>query len=149
MRTDDGLLVVGTDEGLVGPDDIVVKLQAVETGGRWGVAVVSGVPGEGGRTHVHRGEPEGFFLLEGEVELLGATSRTPIRAGVFVLVPPDTEHGIRIVGSGPARWLAIWPAALDGLVEGLLMVEPGDEAGARLVRSGHGITPGRDRRDGS
>ena len=149
MRTDDGLLVVGTDEGLVGPDDIVVKLQATETGGRWGVAVVSGVPGEGGGTHIHRGEPEGFFLLEGEVELLGASSRTPIRAGAFVLVPPDTEHGIRIVGSGPARWLAIWPAALDRLVEDLMKVDPGEEAGARLVRSRHGITPGRDRRDGS
>ena len=147
MRTDDGLLVVGTDEGLVGPNDIVVKLQAAETGGRWGVAVVSGVPGEGGGTHVHRGEPEGFFLLEGEVELLGATSRTPIRAGAFVLVPADTEHGIRIVGSGPARWLAIWPASLDRLVEGLLMIDPGDEAAAALVRSRHGIVPGRDRRD--
>ena len=149
MRTDDGLLVVGADEGLVGPDDIVVKVQAAETGGRWGVAVVSGVPGEGGGTHVHRGEPEGFFLLEGEVELLGATSRTPIRVGAFVLVPPDTEHGLRIVGSGPARWLAIWPAALDGFVEQLVLVDPGDEAGAGIVRSQHGITPGRDRRDGT
>lgn len=149
MRTDDGLLVVGTDEGLVGPDDMVVKLQAAETGGRWGIAVVSGVPGEGGGTHIHQGEPEGFFLLEGEVEFLGATSRTPVQAGAFVLVPPDTEHGIRIVGSGPARWLAIWPAALDGLVEDLLMVDPRDEAGARLARSHHGIVPGRDRRDGS
>ena len=146
MRTDDGLLVVATDEGLAGPDDIVVKLQAADTGGRWGVAVVSGVPGEGGGTHVHRGEPEGFFLLDGEVELLGATSRTPIRAGAFVLVPPDTEHGIQIVGLGPARWLAIWPAALDGLVEDLLAIRPGDEAAADLVRLGHGIVPGRDRR---
>ena len=39
---------------------------------------------------------------------------TPIAAGTFVLVPPDTEHGLRIVGDGPARWLAIWPSALDG-----------------------------------
>lgn len=35
MRTDDGLLVVGADEGLAGPDDIVVKLQASQTGGRY------------------------------------------------------------------------------------------------------------------
>lgn len=149
MRTTDGLLVVGSDEGFLGPDDIVVKLRAAETGGRWGVAVVSGVPGEGGGTHVHRAEPEGFFLLEGEVELLGASSRTSLRAGAFVFVPPDTEHGIRIVGSGPARWLAIWPAALDGLAEDLLAIDPADEAGAQLVRSRHGIVLSRDRRDGS
>jgi len=34
MRTGDGLLIVGAAEGLHGPDDIVVKLQASETGGR-------------------------------------------------------------------------------------------------------------------
>ena len=146
MRTDDGLLVVGPAEGLQGPGDIVVKLQSAETGGRWGVAVVSGVPGEGGRTHVHRGEPEGFFLLEGEVELLGATSRTPIEPGTFVLVPPDTEHGLAIVGDAEARWLAIWPAALDGLVEELIALDGSDTTAATEVRRRHGISPGRDRR---
>ena len=148
MRTDDGLLVVGADEGLAGPDDIVVKLQASQTGGRWGVAVVSGIPGEGGRTHLHRGEPEGFFVLAGEIELLGASSRTPIGPGTFVLVPPDTEHGLRIVGIGEARWLAIWPAALDGFVEELLTFDPDDAAGAADVRRRHAMEPGRDRRDG-
>ena len=146
MRTDDGLLVVGPDDGLSGPNDIVVKLQSTETGGRWGVAVVSGIPGEGGSTHVHRGEPEGFFLLQGEVELLGATSRTPIAAGTFVLVPPDTEHGLAIVGSEEARWLAIWPAALDGLVEELVALDGSDGVTAADVRGRHGIAPGRDRR---
>ena len=149
MRTDDGLLVVGVDEGLAGPNGIVVKLQASQTGGRWGVAVVSGVPGEGGRTHVHRGEPEGFFVLQGEIELLGVSSRTPIGPGTFVLVPPDTEHGLRIVGTGEARWLAIWPAALDGFVEELLTLDPDDATGAADVRRRHGTEPGRDRRDGS
>jgi quercetin dioxygenase-like cupin family protein len=145
VRTEDGLLVVRAEEGLHGPDDIVVKLQASETGGRWGVAVVSGVPGEGGRTHVHRGEPEGFFLLQGEVELLGATSRTAVGPGTFVLVPPDTEHGLRIVGTAEARWLAIWPAALDGLVEELMDLEASDGTGAFDARARHGISPGRDR----
>lgn len=146
LHTDDGLLVVGVEEGLAGPGDIVVKLQSTETGGRWGVAVVSGVPGEGGRTHVHEGEPEGFFVLEGEIELLGATSRIPISAGMFVLVPPDTEHGLRIVGSRPARWLAIWPAALDGLVEDLSSIDQEDAVAADRVRKRHGILSGRDRR---
>jgi quercetin dioxygenase-like cupin family protein len=149
MRTEDGLVVVGASEGLIGPDDIVVKLQASQTGGRWGVAVGSGVPGEGGRTHVHVGEPEGFFLLQGEIELIGASSRTPIGSGTFVLVPPDTEHGLRIVGTGGARWLAIWPAALDGFVEDLLTIDPDNPAMAADVRARHGIQPGRDRRDGS
>ena len=146
MRTDDGLLVVGAAEGLAGPDDIVVKLQASQTGGRWGVAVVSGVPGEGGRTHVHRGEPEGFFVLQGEIELLGVASRTPIGPGTFVLVPPNTEHGLRIVGTGEARWLAIWPAALDGFVEELLTLGPADAAGAADLRRRHSTWSSRSTR---
>lgn len=49
MRTNDGLLVVDAGEGLAGPNDIVVKPQSSESGGRLGVAVVTGVPGEGGQ----------------------------------------------------------------------------------------------------
>ncbi len=129
------------------PLDLEIKATAAQTGG-WGVVVVAGVPGEGGRTHVHLGQAEGFFLLEGEVELLGAESVTPIAPGTFVLVPPDTEHGLRIVGTGPARWLAIWPSALDGFPaehEALVAMGGGAAAIAELRRR-HGIEQGRDRR---
>ena len=107
--------------------------------------VVRGLPGEGGRTHRHAGEAEGFYLLEGAVELLGASSTTPLVPGSFALVPPDTEHGIRIVGTAPAAWLAIWPASLDGFPEEL---ERLTRAGARpaeleILRRQHGIEPGR------
>ncbi len=85
-----------------------------------------------------------FYLLEGEVEFLGARSATPMTVGSFALVPPDTEHGIRIVGTGPAAWLAIWPADLDGLPE---EIERLTAAGASpleiaTLRRQHGIEPG-------
>jgi quercetin dioxygenase-like cupin family protein len=145
-RTPDGLIVLGPGEGQAFPAmDIVRKSTAADGDGRWGVAVVRGVPGEGGRTHVHRGEAEGFYVLEGEVEFLGATSTTPMRSGSFALVPPDTEHGIRIVGSSPAAWLAVWPAMLDGLPEELerLIAAGADPAEIRVLRRHHGVTPGR------
>ena len=149
MRTTDGLTVLAPDEGDVfGPPlDLEIKATAAETGG-WGVVVVSGLPGEGGRTHVHRGQAEGFFLFEGEVELLGAESVTRIAAGTFVLVPPDIEHGLRIVGTGPARWLAIWPSALDGFPAAHeALVAAGGSPGALVeLRHRHGIETGRDRR---
>ncbi len=143
--TEDRLLILGPNEGTAYPGDVLQKVEAAETGGHWGVAVVWGVPGEGGHTHIHVGESEAFFILEGEVEFLGATSRTPIGPGTFVLVPPDTEHGVRITGSAPARWLAIWPAALDGMFSELGSIEDVNQEAYDQVRLRHGVRAGRDR----
>ncbi|HYH92644.1 MAG TPA: cupin domain-containing protein [Candidatus Saccharimonadales bacterium] len=146
METIDGLMVLGPGEGAVfGPPlDLERKATAGETGG-WGVVIVSGMPGEGGRTHRHRGETEAFFILEGQVELLGAETVTPLGPGSFVRVPPDTEHGIRVVGDRPARWLAVWPSALDGYPEAhqALLAEDGPSEAMVELRRRHGIEPGR------
>lgn len=147
-RTSDGLLVLGPGEGdAFASMDVIRKSQAADGDGRWGVAVVRGVPGEGGRTHIHRGEAEGFYILEGEVEFLGAASSTRMGAGSFALVPPDTEHGIRVLGTMPAAWLAVWPAALDGFPEELerLTTAGADPMEIALLRRQHGIEAGRRR----
>lgn len=146
--TPDGLQVLGPGEGEAFPAlDALRKSSAADGDGRWGVVVVRGVPGEGGHTHRHADEAEGFYLLEGEVELLGATSTTPLTPGSFALVPPDTEHGMRIIGTAPAAWLAIWPASLDGFPEELERLRRGGAGAAEidLLRRQHGIEPGRQR----
>ena len=147
-RTADGLIVLGPDQGdAFASMDVVRKSTAADGDGRWGVVVVRGVPGEGGRTHRHVGEAEGFWILEGRVEFLGATSTTVMEPGAFALVPPDTEHGVRIVGTTPAAWLAIWPARLDGLPEELERLETAgaDPAEIAVLRRHHGIESGRQR----
>lgn len=145
VRTADGLVVLGPDDGDDFTSmDVVRKSTAADGDGGWGVVVVRGVPGEGGRTHVHRGAAEAFYLLEGEVEFLGASSTTSMTVGSFALVPPDTEHGVRIVGTGPAAWLAIWPADLDGLPEELerLTAAGASQLEIATLRRQHGIEPG-------
>ncbi len=158
-RTTDGLIVLGPGEGdAFGSLDAVRKSTAGDGDGRWGLVVVRGVPGEGGRTHLHRGEAEGFYILEGEVDFLGARSVTPMRTGSFALVPPDTEHGIRIAGTGPAAWLAVWPArpaawlavwpaALDSFPEELERLHARGASPDELeaLRRHHGIESGRQR----
>ena len=123
--------------------EIVRKVTAAETGG-WGVAVVEAQPDEGGGTHIHRGESEAFFILEGRVELLGAESTTPLEPGSFVLVPPDTEHGLRVLGDSPARWLAVWPSALDGFPDELERAKAEGASPATLaqIRRRHGVEVG-------
>jgi len=147
-RTRDGLIVLEPGGGdAFASMDVVRKSQAVDGDGRWGIVVVRGIPGEGGRTHVHDGEAEGFYVLEGEVEFLGSESVTAMTAGSFALVPPGTEHGIRIVGTDPAAWLAIWPTALDGFPEALERLEAHGATPAEIasLRAQHGIRPGRQR----
>ncbi len=57
----------------------------------------------------------------GFVEREPILSRAP---GSFVLIPPDTEYGLRIVGDTRARWLAIWRSALNGLFKELEGIGP-------------------------
>ena len=146
METSDGLKILAPGEGESFPSLDAVRLAtAGETGGRWGAVIVSGEPGEGGKTHIHVGEPEAFLILEGSVELLGEESTTPLEPGSFVLIPPDTEHGLRILGDTTARWFAIWPSALDGFpeaVERARAEELGPEALADMRRR-HRVEPGR------
>lgn len=146
--TADGLIVLGPGEGdAFASMDVVRKSSAADGDGRWGIVVVRGLPGEGGRTHLHRGAAEAFYVLEGEVEFLGAQSITPMTAGSFALVPPDTEHGIRIVGTNAAAWLAVWPDALDGFPEELERLTAGGAGPKEIerLRHHHGIEPGRQR----
>ncbi len=146
METSDGLKVLAPGEGeWFSGLDLVRLAAAAETGGRWGAVIVSGEPGEGGKTHVHVGEPEAFLILEGSVQLLGAESTTPLAPGSFVLIPPDTEHGLRVLGDTTARWFAIWPSALDGFPEEIERVSS-EGSGAQALadaRRRHGVEPGR------
>ena len=143
MWTDDNLMVLNPKDQLA-RGNITPLMEASDSVGGWGVVLVTGKRGTSGRTHIHRGESEAFFIIEGTMDLCGSTSVTPLVPGAFVLIPPDTEHGLRVT-SDEAAWLAIWPSALDGLLDEL------DEAQSRgrddqetldEIRSRHGVEPG-------
>ena len=143
MWTDDNLMVLNPEDQIP-RGNITPLMAAAESVGGWGVVLVTGKRGTSGRTHIHRGESEAFFIVEGRMDLCGATSVTPLVPGAFVLVPPDTEHGLRIT-SDEAKWLAIWPAALDGLVDELEEAKAqgrDDQATLDEIRDRHGVEPG-------
>lgn len=82
-------------------------VSASDTGDRWRLGDVVADPDEAVGTHLHPGEAEAIVILEGPVELHGAHGVTTLEAGDVVVIPPDTEHGLRTPGGG--RWLAVWP----------------------------------------
>ena len=143
MWTDDNLMVL-RPEDQDERNGIVELMPASDSVGGWGAVLVRGRRGTSGRTHIHAGESEAFFILEGDIELWGSSSTTPLVPGTFVLIPPDTEHGLRVL-SEEARWLAIWPSALDGLIDALAEAGADGRDDAETIaeiRAQHGISPG-------
>jgi mannose-6-phosphate isomerase-like protein (cupin superfamily) len=64
--------------------------------------------------HVHEGEDDSFYILEGELTFLLGDETVAAPPGTFVLVPPGVEHGFRNDGAVPVRMLNVHaPAGFD------------------------------------
>ena len=65
-------------------------------------------PGSGAPLHVHHGEAEGFYILDGAVELTCGAQTVLGQAGDFVYAPKDVPHKYVVVGDKPARILLLF-----------------------------------------
>jgi mannose-6-phosphate isomerase-like protein (cupin superfamily) len=65
-------------------------------------------PGSGAPLHVHHGEAEAFYILEGTVELTCGAETVAARAGDFVYAPKDVSHKFTVLGDKPARLLMMF-----------------------------------------
>jgi quercetin dioxygenase-like cupin family protein len=114
------------DSGIGGTGDVVVARPAgsgpmtwamgslferlvggAETGGRLGVSVVTQPPGTASPLHVHTREAEAWYLLEGAMVYQAGGERVHLAAGGFIYLPREVPHAFRVVGSSPARFLAL------------------------------------------
>jgi mannose-6-phosphate isomerase-like protein (cupin superfamily) len=57
--------------------------------------------------HVHTGEDDAFYILEGELTFTFGDEEASAPPGTFVLVPPGVEHGFRNDGDLPVRMFNI------------------------------------------
>jgi mannose-6-phosphate isomerase-like protein (cupin superfamily) len=98
-------------------------------------------PGGGAPLHVHHGEAEAFYLLEGTVELICGDQTVKAGAGDFVYTPKDVPHKYVVTGDKPARLLLLFsrPGFEMFFAEGGSPIErppagpPNPEAFRRLV----------------
>lgn len=65
-------------------------------------------PGSGAPLHVHHGEAEAFYILEGTIELTCGEEKATARPGDFVYTPKDVAHKFTVVGEKPARLLMMF-----------------------------------------
>ena len=79
---------------------------ARDTGGQWAMAEQLGGRGFAAPIHVHEGDAEGFYVLEGQLTFVLDGERIPASAGSFVYVPPKVKHAF-VVESPQARFLAL------------------------------------------
>ena len=94
--------------------EVVIKASGVDTAGQLGVMEFSYPPALSVHPHVHAGEDEMFYLLEGELSGFCDQDRWTATPGWFVFVPRDRLHGFTVTSDGPARALVITgPSQLD------------------------------------
>jgi quercetin dioxygenase-like cupin family protein len=81
---------------------------------RFTFGIIDFAPGRELEAHVHDGEDDAFYILEGELTFVLGADDVAAPPGTFVLVPPGVVHGFRNDGDLPVRILNIHaPAGFD------------------------------------
>jgi mannose-6-phosphate isomerase-like protein (cupin superfamily) len=97
---------------------IVLKVGGAQSGGALTVLETVVAPGEGPAHHVHEGEDEGWYALEGDLRFRLGDDILPAPAGSFVFVPRRVPHCFQNVGEGPARVLVTFtPSGMERFFE--------------------------------
>jgi mannose-6-phosphate isomerase-like protein (cupin superfamily) len=81
---------------------------------RFTFGIIEIAPGRVLEAHVHDGEDDAFYILEGAMTFTFWDEEAVATPGTFVLVPPGVEHGFRNDGAEPVRMLNLHaPAGFD------------------------------------
>ena len=113
MRTEDGGIFVGPDDGKALPNPVggamVVKVRDADTAGAYSIYDNTIPPGSPGpRPHIHRHHEEAFYVLEGELTVRVGPRTIKASAGSFVVVPRGVVHQPSNPGTQPTRFLLIF-----------------------------------------
>ena len=92
-----------------GPEGRVrVVASAGGTDSSFSIVEVTEPVGSAAPLHVHHGEAEAFYILEGTLELTCGAETVAASAGDFVYTPRDVPHKYVVVGDRAARVLLLF-----------------------------------------
>ena len=81
---------------------------------RFTFGIIDIAPGREVEAHVHDGEDDAFYILEGVMTFFSGDEKVEAGPGTFLLAPEGVEHGFRNDGDEPLRMLNIHaPAGFD------------------------------------
>ena len=107
--------VVRSDEGTKvqwGPGGQIRILGGADTtDGCFSVVESLEQPGSSAPLHIHHGEAEAFYIVEGTIELTCGDETVTVSRGDFVYAPKDVPHKYAVVGDSPARILLMFSRA--------------------------------------
>ena len=91
----------------LGPLRLTVKESGERTRGTLALVELSAVGAfHSPPAHIHREHEEGFYVLEGELELTAGTETIRAKAGTFVMVPIGVAHTFGNPSGEPVRFLS-------------------------------------------
>ena len=107
-------------------DRYTYKAVSEQTRGAYGlVETTAPASSSGPPPHVHPGEDEAFYVLEGDLTVLIADRTISASAGSFAFVPRGTVHTFSNQSASDARFLAIIsPAGFERAFEEMADVAP-------------------------
>ncbi len=96
-------------------DTYTLKATAEDTGGVLAFFELSIPPQTGPPPHIHHGEDEALYVLEGEILVRQGDRTFAAGPGTFAFLPKDVLHGYENVGTETAKLVAV---ATPGGIEG-------------------------------
>ena len=118
MTADARCIVHGPGEGeiVLIPDgrQFLFKTVGKDTAGAYSLGEFVLPPGGAALPHIHWGNDEAYYVLDGEFTVGVGEQSVIARAGSFVLVPRGTVHSLRNGGTRPGKLLfVISPAGME------------------------------------
>ena len=86
---------------------ITHKVSGLDTNGAYSMLEVE-LDGDGPPLHIHKSEDESFYVLEGEINLLGGERNIRATAGSLIFVPKGTIHTFSQIAHQPAKFLVTY-----------------------------------------
>lgn len=80
---------------------------AGETGGTFGMSLVTQPAGAATPLHIHTREAEAFYVLDGNLAYRADEETYQLSAGSFIYLPRGVPHAFRVTGTESARFLAL------------------------------------------